>query len=442
MKIAIACATLLLATVSAASAQTPTPAGPARPTPVPTPVTQFTFQLVGLKPDAALWAWSEGSSVFEPSGGSAFLTIPKSAKELFLLNKKSGQFATLSLSALKKNGHLDASKAVFASAKPGAMVIKALSGAGKPVPSASITLTTERDGSKSVQSGVTDGAGVARFESILPGRVQVEAKAGKVLSSVNFVALPGVPGGEFVQRVSLSGGDADLAPTPAPAGGAIVTSPGSPPVIVVDRAEKPETNNALPGWIGIMVLGVGGFFGWRWLKSRGMSVKDVLDKAGVNLPEDSPSGVNPNLRPPSPASAPLPPLPSLGDLPSAGFASTSGGVFAPNPSNGGPAAVPLPAPTGQPRLFGVRGPLAGQSFLLLGPLTLGREPDNAIALPGDNTASRKHAVVMPGTSGGWEIADSGSSNGTFVNGQRIQAPTPLAHGDEIAVGTARLRYEA
>ncbi len=428
MKIATACATLLLA-VSATRAQTPTPAP--KPTPAPSPVPQLTVELTGLKPEASLWVWSAGSSVSEPTPSSARLSVPKSAKELLLLNKKTGQFAAIPLSGLK-NGKLDSTKAVFASAKPGAVVINTLSSAGKPVASASITLTTERDGSKSVQSGVTDGAGVARFESILPGRVLVEAKAGKVLSSVNFVALPPTPGGEFVQRVSLSGGDADLAPTPAPAGGAMVTSPRSPPVIVVDRAEKPETNSALPGWIGIIVLGIAGFFGWRWLKSRGMSVKDVLDKAGVNLPDEAASGVNPNLRPPSPASAPLPPLPSLGDLPSA----------TPNPSNGGPIMAPLPAPTGQPRLFGVRGPLAGQSFALMAPLTIGREPDNAIALPGDNTASRKHAVVMPGTSGGWEIADSGSSNGTFVNGQRIQAPTPLAHGDEIAVGTARLRYEA
>jgi hypothetical protein len=438
LKTTTACATLLLA-LSAASAQTP-PASPAKPTPAPTPtpVPLVTLTLTGLKPDVALWAWSAGSSVSEPSASNARLSVPKSAKELFLLHKKNGQLATVSLSALK-NGKLDVSKAVFASAKPGAVVINTVSSAGKPVPAASITLTTERDGSKSVQSGVTDAAGVARFESVLPGRVQVEAKAGKALSSVNFVALPPVPGGEFVQRVSLSGGDADLAPTPAPAGGPIVTSPGNPPVIVVDRGEKAETNSALPGWIGIIVLGVGGFFGWRWLKSRGMSVKDVLDKAGVNLPDEAASGVNPNLRPPSPASAPLPPLPSLGDLPSAGPAS-SAGVFAPNPSNRGPAS--LPSPTGQPKLVGIRGPLAGQSFLLLGPLTLGREPDNTVALPGDNTASRKHAVVMPGASGGWEIADSGSSNGTFVNGQRIQAPTPLAHGDEIAVGTARLRFEA
>jgi hypothetical protein len=441
VKTTIACASALLAAVSAAYAQTPTPAPKAVVKPAPTPVPLVTIELTGLKPDATLWAWSAGNSVSELSVSSARISLPKSAKELYLLNKKNNQLTTISLSGVK-NGKLDASKAVFASAKPGVIVINTLSSAGKPVPSASITLTTEHDGSKSVQNGVTDAGGVARFENVLPGKVQVEAKAGKVLSSVNFVALPPTPGGEVVQRISLSGGDADLAATPAPAGGAMVTSPGSPPVIVVDRAEKPETNNALPGWIGIIGLGVGGFFGWRWLKSRGMSVKDVLDKAGVNLPDEAASGVNPNLRPPSPASAPLPPLPSLGDLPSAGLAS-SAGVFAPNPSNGGPNQMAsLPAPTGQPRLFGTRGPLAGQSFALTAPLTLGREPDNTVALPGDNTASRKHAVVMPSASGGWEIADSGSSNGTFVNGQRIQAPTPLAHGDEIAVGTARLRFEA
>ena len=208
-------------------------------------------------------------------------------------------------------------------------------------------------------------------------------------------------------------------------------------MIVVDSAKPEPKSDAVSGWVGLMLLGVGGFFGWRYFKSRGMTVKGALEKAGVNLPEEAGGGVNPNLRPPSPASAPLPPLPSLADLPSAGPPSASGVPLAGVPT----AGPPLPAPTGQPKLVGMRGPVAGLQIPLLDAVTVGREPDNALALVGDSTASRKHAVILPGASG-WEIADSGSANGTFVNGQKINAPTPLRHGDEIAIGAARLRYEA
>ena len=102
---------------------------------------------------------------------------------------------------------------------------------------------------------------------------------------------------------------------------------------------------------------------------------------------------------------------------------------------------PLPSPTGQPKLIGFSGPAAGKVIPLLDALTVGREPDNALSLPTDSTVSRKHAVFLP-TGTGWELSDSGSANGTFVNGQRLSAPQTLSHGDEIKIGSSRLRFEA
>lgn len=232
---------------------------------------------------------------------------------------------------------------------------------------------------------------------------------------------------------------ATATPTPDPkASPAATPTPATPaPVVVVLREKEPEQNNSsslLAGWLGLGILGVGGFFGWRALKSKGLTVTGAFKQLGVELPQEAPPAAAPASKP---AVAPLPPLPSLADLPSAGAAAPSA------PITGGtqPSAPPLPAPSGQPKLVGYSGPAAGKVIPLMDALTVGREPDNALSLPTDSTVSRKHAVFLS-TGTGWELSDSGSANGTFVNGQRLANPQVLSHGDEIKIGSSRLRYEA
>lgn len=442
MKSAIAATTTLLLLTGAAYAQNPTPEAPASP---PTTIVKtlqagatVPISLVGLKPDVVYLAWSTGTdSVAEVSATSKGARVGAFAKDIYLLDRKTGQVATLSLAA-RKNNKLDASKLTFASLAPISVVVTVVSSSNrKPVTGATVSL---KDAAGNQQKGGVDAQGIAKFENVKPGTATLQLQAGKAEASFQRIVLPRPPGTPVELSESLAATDAPVAEA-SPGVTVVPAAGGAPPVVIVDRGKEPaeQPNSALPGWIGLIVFGVAGFFGWRWLKTRGLTVKDALEKAGVNLPEESASGVNPNLRPPSPASAPLPPLPSLGDLPSAGAASVAGVAVS---GGSAPAALPLPSPTGQPKLVGTRGPLAGQSFALADVLSVGRESDNTIALAGDNTASRKHAVIMPAPGGGWEIADSGSSNGTFVNGVRIAAPTQLAHGDEIAIGTARLRFEA
>jgi pSer/pThr/pTyr-binding forkhead associated (FHA) protein len=72
------------------------------------------------------------------------------------------------------------------------------------------------------------------------------------------------------------------------------------------------------------------------------------------------------------------------------------------------------------------------------PTTIGRSDDNVVVLDGDDYASGHHARVESGLDGTWVI-DLGSTNGTYVNGERIDGRTRLHEGDLLQVGDTELR---
>jgi pSer/pThr/pTyr-binding forkhead associated (FHA) protein len=71
--------------------------------------------------------------------------------------------------------------------------------------------------------------------------------------------------------------------------------------------------------------------------------------------------------------------------------------------------------------------------------SIGRDSARDLALTADAMVSRRHAVIEP-EGDSFVLRDDGSSNGTFVNGQRIQQHL-LQPGDEIRVGASALRFE-
>jgi pSer/pThr/pTyr-binding forkhead associated (FHA) protein len=75
-----------------------------------------------------------------------------------------------------------------------------------------------------------------------------------------------------------------------------------------------------------------------------------------------------------------------------------------------------------------------------GRLTVGKGAANDVVLD-DATVSRLHASLDQFTEG-WCVTDLGSSNGTFVNGDRIWGAHRLRHGDEIRVGRSRLLFRS
>jgi pSer/pThr/pTyr-binding forkhead associated (FHA) protein len=73
-------------------------------------------------------------------------------------------------------------------------------------------------------------------------------------------------------------------------------------------------------------------------------------------------------------------------------------------------------------------------------LTIGRGGQNDISIEGDEFASARHVRMEPRRDGVW-VHDLGSTNGTHVNGVRIERPRKLAPGDVVRVGETELRFE-
>jgi hypothetical protein len=72
-------------------------------------------------------------------------------------------------------------------------------------------------------------------------------------------------------------------------------------------------------------------------------------------------------------------------------------------------------------------------------VTLGRLPECTVTL-NDPNVSRRHAEIHPGSE--LTIVDLGSTNGTKVNGLRIDGERVLVDGDIISLGSSHLRFEA
>ncbi len=69
-------------------------------------------------------------------------------------------------------------------------------------------------------------------------------------------------------------------------------------------------------------------------------------------------------------------------------------------------------------------------------MTLGRAPESTLVLS-DPTVSRMHARISAGA----VLEDAGSSHGTWLDGQRVTAPSPLHDGAKIRLGDLELRVE-
>jgi pSer/pThr/pTyr-binding forkhead associated (FHA) protein len=98
-------------------------------------------------------------------------------------------------------------------------------------------------------------------------------------------------------------------------------------------------------------------------------------------------------------------------------------------------------PRGEPRVLVVtQGSQTGQSAALAdGVIMIGRGADCQIILD-DDYVSTRHARVVSGENGIY-VEDLGSTNSTYVNGQRITAPTTITMSDTVRIGKTILKLE-
>ncbi|HUS48496.1 MAG TPA: ATP-binding protein [Phycisphaerae bacterium] len=86
----------------------------------------------------------------------------------------------------------------------------------------------------------------------------------------------------------------------------------------------------------------------------------------------------------------------------------------------------------------IQGPDKGRTFELIdGDNVVGREGRPVIL--SDKTASRAHARLIF-SDGRWVLEDLGSGNGTFLNGVRVKAATPVKRGDQLRCGSTLLVF--
>jgi hypothetical protein len=74
-----------------------------------------------------------------------------------------------------------------------------------------------------------------------------------------------------------------------------------------------------------------------------------------------------------------------------------------------------------------------------GGVTIGRSRQCDVVL-NDPNVSRRHAEIRP-RGGAWVLTDLGSTNGSILNGRRIDAPQVVQAGDEIEIGTSLITFE-
>ncbi|HEY7437903.1 MAG TPA: FHA domain-containing protein [Acidimicrobiia bacterium] len=106
--------------------------------------------------------------------------------------------------------------------------------------------------------------------------------------------------------------------------------------------------------------------------------------------------------------------------------------------------APIVAPAAQQRQASGSAPVArlrivepdlrrGETIQINGEVTVGRAPGCGVMLADDSFASQVHARLYE-RNGELHIEDLGSTNGTFVNNERLTSPAKLRRGDRVQFG--------
>jgi hypothetical protein len=322
---------------------------------------------------------------------------------------------------------------------------------GNPVASASVALT---DGDRT-QTQVLDSsaAGVLTFDIVKMGKVgaavqyrsngtmatpvnqSFDLSAPKVAVPNLTVAVPGPVETVRAQTPGADGGPAGAAvPPPLNGTSAVPVQPGK------DTVSSSPIGSLVVVVIVLVCIAAGGYTFLMWVKKNPDKAKATFEQMGIQVPKPQDADANAGV-PNVPLQAPAPPQPvqkiMLGDAgpdPLAGsptpFVAPAGAIST-TPYGGGPAVAAFP------QLRSASGDVIPISDA---PLVVGRDAGLGLSLVGESTVSRRHAEVVQ-RGGAAYVKDLGSTNGTFVNGSKVQGEVALRPGDEVQFGAIRFRYE-
>jgi hypothetical protein len=82
---------------------------------------------------------------------------------------------------------------------------------------------------------------------------------------------------------------------------------------------------------------------------------------------------------------------------------------------------------------------SGERFDLFGGVSIGRSGEADVRIE-DRFASQIHVRIYP-RAGSYYVEDMNSTNGTFLNGERLDGDAQLAHLDAIEIGDTEFRFE-
>ncbi|MCS7066944.1 MAG: FHA domain-containing protein [Fimbriimonadales bacterium] len=366
---------------------------------------------IEFKGEGERWWWAEdaqGNPISIPQKVSEEKVVvkpPEGTATLWVLDSKTGNLARFASDALKETLTIGSDDLTHVAR----LQVNVRAGE-RPVATALVSLTDEA-GKRQTQVLEPTAEGIVIFERVPLGKVTVEVRYGDDQKSTQEMRLKAerderVP----VLDISLSGEVATVAPPKA-----------------AEQQQAPTGSRigaivmfllALALAIGVIVLLV------RLALQKEKPLAEAMQKLGVELPQVDTGGA----AAPAGAATTAPSAPDLPPLETAGVA----------PTATLPTATVSATPT---RLVGLQGAYAGQVFDISADLiTIGREAGNGIVLDGEITVSRRHAQLVR-QNGELMVQDLGSTNGTYVNGQRISDLTPLRVGDTVQFGMASFRVE-